>query len=297
MRAQFNLNKIMSNKKITAILIVLITVAAAQMAAAAPTDNGALTTVRNGNATSTARVAKNKTAGNGQKLMAQIQEKSNKEIDRRLESLDKLSTRVESMKKITEEEKSAVIAQLKIQIGALSALKAKITTATSTASTLEYEKKITDEHRIYALVIPRGYINASVDRINNMALKLEGLSAKLSAKIVAAKSAGSDVSKLLENSTALNAKIAEAKAKANAAKNSVAGLVPDNGDVVKAQANRNALIAARTAIKDAGKDLNSARDAANIIAKELRKLGIKTSVGFGNATSTATTTNAATTSD
>jgi hypothetical protein len=287
----------MSNKKITAILIVLITVAAAQMAAAAPTDNGALTTVRNGNATSTARVAKNKTAGNGQKLMAQIQEKSNKEIDRRLESLDKLSTRVESMKKITEEEKNAVIAQLKIQIGALSALKAKIATATSTASTLEYEKKITNEHRIYALVIPRGYINASVDRINNMALKLEGLSAKLSAKIVAAKSAGNDVSKLLENSTALNAKIAEAKAKANAAKNSVAGLVPDNGDVVKAQANRNALIAARTAIKDAGKDLNSARDAANIIAKELRKLGIKTSVGFSNATSTATTTNTTTTSD
>ncbi|MFZ3073511.1 MAG: hypothetical protein WA093_00035, partial [Minisyncoccales bacterium] len=71
-------------------------------------------------------------------------------------------------------------------------------------------------------------------------------------------------------------------------------LKPDNGDAAIAKSNQEALSAAKELIKTATKDLNYARNAANAIAKELRKLGIKTNVGLGNASTTAAI-NAATT--
>jgi histidyl-tRNA synthetase len=63
--------------------------------------------------------------------------------------------------------------------------------------------------------------------------------------------------------------------------------LPFGNRPAKAQANQNALTAGRAAIKTATKDLNDARNRANTIAKELRKLGIKTNVGLGNASTTA----------
>lgn len=283
----------MSNKKIITVLIAVTALIAAPTAFAqnSPMDQD--------NATSTK--AENKLIDNGEKLLSQIQQKSNSEIQRRIKSLEKLSERVEAMQKITESGKNTIIAQLQSQIAALNELKAKIAAGTDASSTMEYDKKIAREHRVYSLTVPQGYLNAAVDRINAMVQKMEGLSKKLASKIAELKASGKDTAKLEEGIADMNAKINSAKSQSAALKSAIAGLEQDKGDAAIAAANRKALLAARESIKTVEKDLKYARNAANVLAKQLRTLGIKTSVGFGNSTSTPeapknnTTTNATST--
>ncbi|UMX47387.1 MAG: hypothetical protein L7H18_02965 [Candidatus Nealsonbacteria bacterium DGGOD1a] len=276
----------MSNKKIIIALAVLAILSSTQNAAAISMNELPAT---RGNAATSTDMTKNRGANdNGRNALSKIQERGGEEIDRRVESLNKLEERVRSMIKINDSQKNAIIAQLQTQIESLNALKARIAAGTSASTTLENEKKITKEFRVYALTIPRGYIIAAIDRIDNMAQKLQGLSDKLAAKITETKP--DNAAKLQESVADMNTRIANARTQVMAAQAKVENLKPDNGDEAIAKSNQEALIAAKGLVKTATNDLNYARNAANALAKELRKLGIKTNVGFGAATTTASTT-------
>ncbi len=232
------------------------------------------------------------------KLISQIQQKSQNEIGRRVESLEKLSQRIQEMKRITQSGKNTLIAQLQTQIDALNDLKAKLAASGDASTAVEFEKKIANDFRIFSRIVPQGYLNAAIDRIDLMAQKLQGLSAKIAAKIAEAKAAGNDTAKLEESVADLNQKIAHAKTQADTAKNALASIVAGN-DTAQNETNRKILLASRENIKTAEKDLKYCRAAANVIAKQLRQLGAQTNVGLGNAATTtqnsapadATTTN------
>lgn len=244
------------------------------------------------NATTT---SDDKNRPNALKTLERIQDKSDAAIGKRIDSLNKLIERVERMKLLSATDKTALINQIDANIAGLNELKAEIQNGNTVTSTVDNAKKITKEYRVYALVIPKGYITASADRISSLAKKLETLEAKLSDKITQTKTSATSTAELQTELDKIDGamkdmalKIADAKQKAQAAIDATANLTPDNGDSAVAVANKQALETARNNIKAATKDLNDARNSANEIAKILRHLGIKTNVGYGNIGSAAT---------
>lgn len=209
---------------------------------------------------------------------------ADKEISRRIDSLNKLAERITAMKKVFDSDKTVILANVTTEIGKLNALKAKIDADTDLATLKTDIKSITDSYRIYALVIPQGQIMASVDSINTVADSLSVIATKLQTRITEADGAGKDTTKLKASLVDLNAKIVEAKTLASDARNLIAPLVPDNGDKTVQDANKTALDGARKKIKAAEFSLKTARKDADSILKGLKTMGLNKSA---SASSTA----------
>jgi hypothetical protein len=215
--------------------------------------------------------------------------KAVREIDRRIEGLNKLITNLQSMKKVSTTTKTTLTATVHAQITSLTALKSQLTaTSTATTTLAANIQSITQAYRIYAMVIPQVQILATADKVLTTSDTLTTLSAKLQAKITEAQATGSTTSANGSSTSSaiadLNAKIADAKVQANAAITLVSGLKADNGDEAVLQANKKALKDAREKIRIGERDLkDAAKDAKNIV-KLLKKMNINTSV---TATSTA----------
>ena len=212
-----------------------------------------------------------------------LQTRANTEIDRRLGALNKLSTKIQDMKKISTTDKNAFVATTKSQINTLNDLKIKIGADTDAATLKTDVQSITKSYRIYALILPQIAIAAAADRLSSTTDLLVALQTKLQARIVTDQTAGKNVSALQTNMTDITAKIADAKLQIQAAVSGVAELKPDNGDATILAANNTALKTARTAIKTGTQDLKTAYKDAQAIRLSLKKIEKAT------ATSTAVT--------
>ncbi len=207
-----------------------------------------------------------------------------REISNRIDSLNKVSARLQEMKKISATVKTALTTQVQTEISALTTLKAKIDADTDTATLKADVKSITAPIRIYALVIPQVRIAAVSDRALTIADLMVTISGKLSTNISSAATAGKNVTTLQTVLTDLNAKVADSKVQASAAENLVISLTPDNGDATKAASNKAAIKSAQADIKIADQDLRTARKDIETITKGLKALNVKTSVTAGSAT-------------
>ncbi|MFA6338985.1 MAG: hypothetical protein WCW87_02935 [Candidatus Paceibacterota bacterium] len=226
------------------------------------------------NVASTTKTAKQ--LASEKKLMVKIIDRANKEIDRRVTALDALAARVQEMKKVSDNEKATIASDVQSQNSILVSLKAKIAADTDIETMRADVKSITGTYRVFALIIPRGHIVASADKINTVADLFTAIVTKLEAKIVVAKSAGNDVAVLESTLADMKAKIADAKVQAQNADAKVAPLTPDQGDTAKLQANKTALSQARTSIKVGNDDLKKARQDATLIVKELKAFKVNT---------------------
>jgi hypothetical protein len=189
-----------------------------------------------------------------------------------------INLRIQTMRNVTVAEKTAFSSEVQTNINGLTALKTKIDADTVTAITLADEKSIFTSYRIYALVIPQGYIIASADRVNTIVEMMTVVSAKLAVRIANEQAAGKNVSPLQTSLTDLNLKIADAKIQALAIVTKVSTLVPDQGDKAQLEANTATLKSARSTMKLGRSDLESARvDIRNII-KGLKVLSMKANV-------------------
>lgn len=196
-----------------------------------------------------------------------IDDRSAAQIDARIKTLTKLNARVQAMAKLSATEKSNVSSEVSTTIADLTSLKAKIGVDTDATSMRADEKTIMTTFRVYALLVPQGYIEAAVDRIQTMDTMLTTIGTKLQTRITAAQAAGKDTASIQANLTEFNAKVSDSGVQATAALNLVVNLKADNGDAAVAKANQAALVAARAAIKTAVADLDTARkDAKTIIA-------------------------------
>lgn len=218
--------------------------------------------------------------------IAEIKAHADAEIDRRINVLNMLKTRLGDIKHISDSDKSSLSATVGAQISALTAIKTKINADTSVTDLRTDIKSITTSYRIFLLVIPQIRILAAADRIMTTADSMSAISAKLALRIGDAKTAGKNTTAMEAALADMNAKIADAKTQAAAAKARVAPLTPDNGDKTKMNANHDALVAARADIKVGTSDLKTARHDATTITQDLRAIGIKMN---GNATSSAKT--------
>ena len=222
-----------------------------------------------------------------QAKMPQIIAKADQEITRRITALTDLSTRVQSMKRVSDAGKSQISAQLQANITSLTSLKTKIDADTDQATLRTDVKSITDAYRIFVLILPQGRILAAADRIATVAAMMQTVGTKLQARITAAQGAGKDVSALQTALTDLGAKIADANTQAQAAVNTIAALQPDQSDAAKMQSNHTALVQARGNIKTGAEDLRTARQDIAKIIKALKDFHLNAS-GSASASSSAT---------
>ena len=212
-------------------------------------------------------------------------DRGNKEIDRRVASLNDLTARVGTMVRLTADQKASISAQLQAQVTALTALKAKIDADSDTATLKTDVKSILDSYRIFALVIPQGHIVAASDRMGAIIDSMTTVGAKLQIRIAAAKAAGKVTTDADAAFADFSAKLADAKIQAQAAQSGVAALVPDQGDKASADANKAALVKARADIKVGTSDLKAARKDAEAILKTIKSFKLDASATASSTTS------------
>lgn len=194
---------------------------------------------------------------------------ASKEIDRRIESLNKLIVRIQEMKKLSDADKTALINQANEQIIALEALKVKIDSDTDPATLKTDRQSITNQYRIYMLFIPKIQILASADRIIEICDDTSVLITKFQDRFTQAALNGKDVTVMQTTLKNIQAKMADAKLQAQSAQSLVIQLVPDNGDANIAKSNNKALQDARAKLVLAKKDITDAQKDILTIRKAL----------------------------
>lgn len=173
-----------------------------------------------------------KKAENAQKKISLKKDNSIKEIDRRVESMNKLIEKIKGMKRISDAEKTKLIGQIQTEITNLNNLKATIEADTDPTALTEHKKSIVDSYRIYALFLPKITLIAHADQVIE------------TADLMKAKTTNADAL----------AKIDSGKTKAQSAINAVIDLLPSGYP-----ANKVTLESARKTLASAIKDLNWAR--------------------------------------
>ncbi len=186
-------------------------------------------------------------------------------INARIEALNKLSLRIQAMKNVSAGVKASLASEVQTNTQGLSALKTKIDADTDANVAATDQKSIYGDFRIYALIIPKGYLLASADRVKVVSGLLTDLQSKLQARATTSSSA--ELTSLLADMTS---KIADAKVEAGLAESGIVNLSPDKGDKAVAESNHSALVTARAHVKTASTDLKAAREDARKIMKKLK---------------------------
>ena len=245
-----------------AVLALLVGVAAS----AATLGVNASVSANVGSSTVAATTTTKATSATTQKIIKQ----GDSDIDARIKALNNLSARIGTMQNVSADEQAALSSDIQTNQTGLTNLKATIDAGGTATELKASTKSIFNDYRIFALVIPRGWLTASGDRIETIVGLMNTLSVKLQARITALQTAGTDVTTLQANLTDMNAKTSDAQAKAQLALSGIANLAPDQGNATVAASNKAALVAARANIKTATTDLQTARKDVNAILKVLK---------------------------
>lgn len=205
-----------------------------------------------------------------------VQSKGDVEITNRINSLNKLIQRIQEMKKLSDSEKSTLIANLQIVLTDMNKVKSEVDSSTSTSTLKTYIKSITADYRVYALVLPQISLLSASDRIDVISSQMETISQKLATRISDAQGKGVDVTTANSSLADLNSKIADASAQAKIINQDVLNLLPDGGDKTKAAANAQAIKDAKAKLKLANSDLKSARQDVDSIVKVIKSVKVDT---------------------
>ena len=211
--------------------------------------------------------------------LAKVISRSDSAITTRVNALNNLSTRISNMKNVSAATKTAITTEVQTEVGNLTTLKAKIDADTDLATAKADAKTITGDYRIYALVIPQGYIISSADRVGGIVGLINAIQTKLQTRITDAKTNGKDVTALETAMTDMTAKLADATTQASSAQSGVSALTPDKGDATVAASNKAALVAARANIKTANADLKAARKDIQTIRQGLKAMHVTVPAG------------------
>lgn len=196
-----------------------------------------------------------------------LKTRGSNEITRRITSLTNIINKISTIKKLTESQKTSLTSNIQAEIESLKALNTKIQADTDIDTLRTDIKSIVTSYRIYLLYLPQTQIIIAADGILNAADKIGELATKLQTRINEAKGAGKDTGSLETTLADMQAKIADAKIQANNAIDEVSQLKP-----TEYPGNKPSLQSARTKLKDAIKDLNIARQDAQKIIVDLKKL-------------------------
>lgn len=200
---------------------------------------------------------------------ATIQERAKKEIERRVSSLNKLISRVNEIKRLSADQKAGFTAQVQAEINNLNSLATKIAADTNPATIKTDTQSIVKSYRVYALYIPQLHLLAAGDVGLQAIDTLNGIAAKLQARITDAASNGQDVTALEAAYTDMQTKINNAKTLIGSMQASVLALTPEGYPT-----NKTTLEAARKTLQTIHTDLQQARKDIQIIIQGTN--GLKT---------------------
>jgi|GEM_PF-5777863 len=222
------------------------------------------------------------------KTLQKLKDRATKEIEKRIETLQKLAARMQTFKSLTSDDVAVIEGPIQSQIQELTTLKTTVGAATSTAVLKADIELINKSYRTYALVVPQATIFASIDSVATLVSQMIQVQTKLATRLGQIASTTADISAAQVALDDFNAKIADAQKQITNAKSLLTGLKPDNGDKTITRSNTKMLQDARTAVQAARKDLETSRKNIATIQRTINKITPSTrdEEKRGNATST-----------
>ena len=186
-------------------------------------------------------------------------------IDVRLPALAAARTALSDNEHVTDNHRSALVANLDETAGRLRDLAVLIKADADLAALRDHCRSVFEDNRVFALVLPRVRIVAGADTATDVAATLHDITGKLADAITRAEAAGQDVRQAKIDLDMMKAGIASGAAAAGTVPGAVLGLTPADWN-----ADHEVLTPARQSLREARADLKVARDLAVKIRNELK---------------------------
>lgn len=206
------------------------------------------------------------------KAVDRLRSIGNKMIDQRLTVLNKAIERVNKATRVSEGERSAIIAELNGHIDTLTTLKATIDAETDVDNLKALIKSIVNDHRIYVVVLPRTRGELAAGRANAVLVRLNALSGKMTRWMDAAKARGKDVSQVEALYQDFQARIADADSQVDAAMSHFQSMQP----AADTSAAKSHLESGKAAMHTARQDLKTAQQDLRKIIVQFKGLRLGT---------------------
>src|SRR5580698_7961769 len=132
--------------------------------------------------------------------------RADQNITRRITILTQLNTDVQAMVKVSDTEKTAISSEVQTEITNLTSLKATIDAETTLTALKTDIQSITQDYRIFMLVIPQGRIEVAADKIQTIVDSYTTFAATLQTRISAAP-AGTDTTQVNAWLSDMNSKV------------------------------------------------------------------------------------------
>jgi len=171
---------------LAAIILSVTTLMYAPMGVNAATSTGATTPT-------TKSTASQATA---QQHLQNIIAKGDQEITRRITSLNAALSQLNATTKLSASDKTALVNEINQEIIGLTALKTKLDAETTVSGAITDAQSIFNDYRVYALLLPKGWLIRVADSQTVNEANLTTLSQKIQTRLDAAKASGKDVTAL-----------------------------------------------------------------------------------------------------
>jgi hypothetical protein len=201
-----------------------------------------------------------------------LQQKANKELTRRIESLQQLTDKINGAKKLSAAEKTTLTQNVQTEITNLTTLQTKIQGDTDLLTLQTDVQSIVKSYRVYALYMPQIQVMVAADRVVTIIDQMTTLHNKLQTRLTDAQTKGKNVTSLQTLLTDMQTKITDAQTQANSVVTTVSGLTPDGYP-----GNKTTLTSARKTLQAVRLDLVAASQDALKIVQGLHALEKDTS--------------------
>ena len=193
--------------------------------------------------------------------MDDLKKRADLEIQRRIDALNMLSSRLSEMKRLSSAQASSLQAQVQSTIDSLNALKTKIDADTDLTTLQADVKSIVKDYYVFAFYIQYINLNATLDRALSTTDIMTTLSNKLATRIQEAQKNGHNTTQMSAWLSGMQSKLNDAKALLQAAQTEIASLTAQGFP-----GNKTTLQDARTKLKSAYEDMKTSfMDAKEII--------------------------------
>lgn len=197
----------------------------------------------------------------GHQRIANIQNKGNLEINRRLTTLGVLTGNINAATKLTASDKIVLSNEVSDTISGLSNLEVQLDGDTTLAGAHNNALSIYSEYRVYALVVPKVWLIKVADDQQATEAKLAALVPKLQSRITVDLNAGKNVVVLQAELNDMSSKITAAQAISSNIESTVINLQPADYN-----SNHTVLVGDFAQLQTAQKDILAAyQDAKNIV--------------------------------
>lgn len=199
--------------------------------------------------------------------VANLQAAGDCEVDRRLDTLDRLGTLVDEAGAVTDPHKATLHGILDASTRGLTALRGQIAADTTIAALRTDIRRIYTDYRVYVLVARQVNLVRGIDRVGVAADRLTDATGNLADAIAQAKANGNDVTAAQGHLDAMTAAIAKARSEVAGDADAVLAQTPAGWNAGSA---KPILDAARASISAAHADLRTALAEARATLAALR---------------------------